>query len=104
MCVPLGSFKPTRMASDINQQQTQKDPGAFGALGEFVGRGHHFLAKSDLAVGHVKLWIGGVRSNVRKIYGEDSEVLGLLPQIEGSMSPQQIRGVLYLTRSEIELF
>ncbi len=92
------------MASDINQPQNQKDPGALGALGAFVERGHLFLAKPDLSVGHVKMWIGGVRSHIRKIYGENSEVLGLLPHIEGPMSPQEARGALIERLNQLEHF
>lgn len=100
----LGSSKSIHMTSDINQQQTQKEAGALGALGLFVARGHVFLAKSDLAAGHVKIWISGVRANVRKIYGEDSEVLGLLPQIDSPMSPQQAREVLIERLDQLEYF
>lgn len=100
----LGSSKSIHMTSDINQQQTQKGSGRSRCTRTIRRSRARLLAKSDLAAGHVKIWISGVRANVRKIYGEDSEVLGLLPQIDSPMSPQQAREVLIERLDQLEYF
>ena len=87
-----------------NQQEPQKDPGALGALLEAHARGLRFHEKTDLSVGQLKMWIGFVRNHVRKIYGDESEILALFPQVEGPMSSGQPRQLLGERLRQLERF
>jgi hypothetical protein len=42
-------------------------------------RSKSFLERDDISPGHVKMWTGGVRSHLKKIYGKESDVLSCFP-------------------------
>lgn len=92
------------MAADTNQQQPQKDRGDLGALEVMVTRGNQFLSKPDLTGGHVKAWTAYLRSAIKKIYGEDSDILSLIPQVELPIPPTQAREVLTARVAQLEHF
>lgn len=52
-------------------------------LSQLVGMGQNHLAKAELSRGLVTMWFGTVRSNFRRIYGENSEIersWGVVPE------------------------
>lgn len=59
-----------------------------------IARGKHLLAQHELPVGVMRMWLGQVRHELRRIYGPDSEAERLWPVAPESFSREQAREVL----------
>jgi len=74
--------------------ETSAEPGAIAKLAEAIARGRQFLTKPDLPPGLVKIWLGQVRAQIRKIYGPDSEAEKRWPPVHETVTRDQARELL----------
>lgn len=92
------------MPSDTNPTQTPPEPGALASLADEHARGVRFAAKPDLAVGHVKGWLAPVRRHLKQIFGAESAVVSLVPQIDGPMPREDLRALLLERVGQLQRF
>ena len=71
------------MATETTPTEPPREQGVMSTFAEVLERGHRIAARPDLSVGHLKMWNGSARAQLKKIYGPESEVIDLLPLVEG---------------------
>ena len=70
------------------------EPAAIAILGESIERGLRLIEQSETPVGLVKMWLGRVRSALRKIYGPESDAVTLWPPPDVALSREDARAML----------
>lgn len=67
------------MNTSTTTPETPKESGSIQALLDVVNRGRKIASKPELSPGAVKIWFGGARVALRKMFGPDSAVVTLWP-------------------------
>ena len=60
---------------------SESDSSILSILFRFVQKAEIILSKETITKGALKMWTGGLRSQIKKIYGEDHEVISSLTDI-----------------------
>lgn len=69
-----------------------------------VERGYRILQKGNVKLGQFRMWIGPVRAQLRKLYGRDSDILNLLPQIKGKVPAEAVEPLFSKRIQQLETF
>lgn len=91
-----------RMSTTPARDTTPPEPGAVPKLSDAVSRGRDFLGRANLPPGFVKMWLGQVRVQLRKIYGPDSEAEQHWPVVQDAITRDQARELLRVRLSRAE--
>lgn len=74
--------------------ESPAEPGIIAKLAEAVANGRQSLAKPDISPGLVKIRLGQVRAQIRKIYGPDSEAEKCWLPVHETITRDQARELL----------
>ena len=78
------------------------EPPFIANLAELIRRGSQIAQRPELPVGLVKMWLGRVLVQLRKMYGTESEIVGLWPIPDGPLSKEEARPILLKRVFQIE--
>lgn len=78
------------------------EPPIIANLAELNRQGIEFAQRPKLPVGLVKLWLGRVRIQLRKMYGSESEIVALWPTPDSPLAKEESRSVLLERVSQLE--
>jgi hypothetical protein len=90
------------MTSPQPSQDPKPELGLAQTLAEVVTRGRNFLTRDDAPPGLVKMWLGQMRIQIRKAYGQNSEAERWWPTAPETLSREEAKKLLQKRLSQAE--
>jgi len=66
-------------------------------------KGHELLKAPVLRTGHVQLWLGPIRHQLKRLYGPGVDVYEIVPKVEGNLADDELRRVVNLRIRQLKM-
>lgn len=69
-----------------------------------LAKGKQLLSEQRIPQGQLNIWIGSVKGELRKIYGQNADILKFLPPIKENLPPEDIKTIATNLINRVEQF
>jgi predicted nucleotide-binding protein len=90
------------MNTPITATELPSQQASIPKLAELIIRGGKYAQRIEPQVGLIKIWFGQVKIQLRKIYGDESEIVALWPSSTTSLSKEEAHPALLKCISQLE--